>query len=492
MSLKNPFCLTGANKSSLDEIGGQSAVRQMTRAELLGQHTHPTTQSVNVHVWIRDGKYIARGRCDGRAFGETLGDDPSVAAGRLRHLLVEIDNGTYVRSADRPRRQLRRGAPPRLDVRALCDEFLTERRKVVGKRTTQDYQSRLGHLIEFAEQPTIRRNWPTAGDLDRDFAVSFRSFLFERRVSRNGRPSAEVKPMAPGHVFNVLDCSRTLVSWAKNPAINLLPSWAANPFTADLVGQRPAKDPLRAAAFPLAKRIALVGHMDQWQLLHLTWRMVLPLRPEDFAGLLLSDVDFNGLVFSFRSRFGGGDFNKGRQDFSCPFPSELAEMLDYCVGARAAGPLLRQRQVFEGRRQPPLPIGAPEDVTGHLQSALSNAVLGDLQSPQDHKRVIRDCIRQMGGISEDCMSKELKRLFVEAGIVVDQNTYKLRASVNTELEAAGVSQLVQRYVTGHHANDILNHYVTLDPNQQMRKYFDTLGPLFDAIRTRGDQLSLKL
>jgi len=71
-----------------------------------------------------------------------------------------------------------------------------------------------------------------------------------------------------------------------------------------------------------------------------------------------------------------------------------------------------------------------------------------------------------------------------------QRAYDLRGSINTEMEAAGVSLLVQRYVTGHRTNDIQNHYVSLDPHMQMRKYFNTLAPLFDAIRGQARRLGL--
>lgn len=462
----------------------------MRRSELSGQHTHSTARQVDVHIWMRSGKFIARGRYEGRPFGETLGADEADAVFRLRRLLVEIDDGTFIRGSDRPKRQLRRGAPPRLDIRALCDVYLTEKRKTVGLNTAQDYQSRLGHLIEFAEQPAVRRQWPMAGDLDREFVVQFRSFLFERQVSRNGRPAAEAALMSPRQVHNVLDAARTMLAWAKQPALNLLVSWYDNPFTPDLVGQRPDKDPLRAAAFPLATRLEMVGHMDEWQLVHLALRLVLPLRPEDFAGLLLSDVDADQHVLLFGSRFAGGDVNKGRQEFSCPYPSELEDLLRLCIGGRSAGPLLRSRDVYTGRRRPRLAVTAPEDMSRHIQSALRTAGPGELQAPQDHKRIIRRCIRDMGGMSEGAMAKELKKLFALAGVTGDQNAYQLRRSINTEMDQAGVSLLVQRYVTGHGTRDVQNHYVSLNPTDQMRKYFNAVSPLLDRLQDRGRELGL--
>jgi hypothetical protein len=117
----------------------------MMRDELLGQHTHATEVGVDVHIWRRGPKFLARGRYNGAAFGESLGDNAEDA----------IDNGTYIRASDRPKRQLRRGSPPKLDVRALCDCFLTDKRRTRGAETCRTYRSRLAPLIEFAESPNI-------------------------------------------------------------------------------------------------------------------------------------------------------------------------------------------------------------------------------------------------------------------------------------------------------------------------------------------------
>jgi integrase len=219
---------------------------------------------------------------------------------------------------------------------------------------------------------------------------------------------------------------------------------------------------------------------------------VLPLRPEDFSGLLIADVNFEEKFFQFGPRFGGGDFNKGRQKFSCPFPEELLGLLSHCVGSRAGGPVLRRREIFEGRRQPRVPVDSAAEVERHVESALRNAAPGELQSPQDYKRGIRACLRRMGGMSEDSQAKEFKQLFAKAGQGGALRPYDLRGSINTEMENAGVSLLVQRYVTGHRTNDIQNHYVSLDPALQMRKYFDRLAPLFAAIKARAAEVGLPL
>ena len=55
----------------------------------------------------------------------------------------------------------------------------------------------------------------------------------------------------------------------------------------------------------------------------------------------------------------------------------------------------------------------------------------------------------MGGVSENSLAKEFKNLLSSAGMDGRRRFYDLRGSTNTGLETAGVSHVVQLYVTGH-------------------------------------------
>jgi hypothetical protein len=59
------------------------------------------------------------------------------------------------------------------------------------------------------------------------------------------------------------------------------------------------------------------------------------------------------------------------------------------------------------------------------------------------------------------------------------------------MRRAGVPTDVQRYVTGHVLNDILNEYVSIDPAREMQPYFTQARPLLDAIIDRGRQLGMQ-
>lgn len=223
----------------------------MARAELMGGHTHHTIDGVGVHVWSRDGKYLARGRYQGQAFGETLGDDVAGATARLRQLITEIEDGGYVRPSEGRKRHLGRAKVARLDLRQLVGDFLAEKRKVRGRRTAATYMSRLMPALDFAEQAAHRRRWPLARDIDRDFAVRLQVFLYNHRTTRNGRVGGTAKPLAGRQVVNVLECLRAALAWARRADVRKLPADWANPFTSDLIDGSPPKDPLREDKLPL-------------------------------------------------------------------------------------------------------------------------------------------------------------------------------------------------------------------------------------------------
>lgn len=217
--------------------------------------------------------------------------------------------------------------------------------------------------------------------------------------------------------------------------------------------------------------------------------MVLPLRPEDYTGLLISEVDFGNRLLQFGTRLQGRDFNKGRQSFVTPFPPELLPLISVCIARRADGPLLRRRTVFEQVRRPELQIESSDDVGNNIERAIAAAPLRDIENMQNQKAIVRHVLRRMGGVSSDSLAKEFKSLVVKSD-VSPARYYDLRGSINTELNDAGVSHLAQRYITGHSTSDILNTYVSLDPAVEMQKHFRHIEPLLSATTSRAQELGL--
>jgi hypothetical protein len=464
----------------------------MKRAELLGQHSHQTADGKSVHVWARNGRFLARGRYLGKAFGQDLGADPREAVAALMRLMVQLEDGTFLPPSESRKRQLKARQAPRNTIRQLCDAFLVEKRLVRGQQTADDYRNRLTPLIEFSEQVKILRQWPLAADIDRDFVVRFRTFLHERKVTRNGRAVAPEKLLSPGQIFNVLDCARSMISWACRPEVQQLPITMGNAFSEDLVGHRPSKDPLRPVVFPLDLRIEIVGQMDAWQLCQLCLAMVLPLRPEDYTGLLISEVDFAGRVLHFGTRLGGWDFNKGQQSFRVPYPPELDSLLRRCAADRAEGPLLRQRTIADGRRRPKVLVRSTQELEDIFRREMAAAKPASIQAKQDGKQLFRRLLRAMGGVSPDSLAKEFGQVSANVTLPAGARFYDLRGSATTDLKDARVDLLLRKYITGHSLDsEIMSRYESLKLHADMDGYFQHIQPLVHAIAARSRLLGLE-
>lgn len=463
--------------------------RCMVKAELLGKHLHQTEVGVTVGIYLRQDKYLGRGRINGQRFGKTLGADEATAERELRHLLVSIENGSFVRPSETRQQVVKTQSVPRLTVRELCAKFLAEKKTTIGGRSTKDYKSRLTPMIEFAEQDESRRRWPLAGSIDREFAVAFAAFLQSREVARNGRPNATAKPMSARQIENVLQCVVTMLNWAKQPDVNNLPVTFVCPFDKRAKGRRPRRDPLEENPLPLEQRIRLVALMDNYQLLHFAIPFTCPLRPDEYTALLISDVDFNQQHLICRTRLEGRDFNKGQQNFRVPFPPAVAPLLWRCIGGRPAGPLLRMRSDFTKSRPRHAGIQSTDDIAQIFYRRLAQE---GLENPEDAKQLFRKLLQELGGASPNTMYKEFQKPKRLAGLPADAVPYDLRGAVSTDLQNAGVSHLVQRYVTGHTTSDILNSYVSLKDSVQreMQQYFEFIQPLLAAISRRAGGLGI--
>jgi integrase len=460
----------------------------MVCAELMGGHSHTTLCGINVHVYRRGDLYLARGRYQGRMYGEPLGTTEAEATSRLRQVLVAIEDGTFVRRSEARQRLLTDGRMPRLNLRQIANEFLAEKRKARGRSTAAAYRSRLRPVLDFAELPDTRRRWPLAMDINRDFVAELRVFLYQYPTTRNGRAGGRPQRLSVRQIQNVLECLRSVLGWARQAEVRKLPVDWANPLTADLIPTAAPKDPLREDPLPLEARIKLVGSMDRWQLCHLALSVVLPLRPAEAAGLLVGEVRFDKGWLEIGTRLHGGDFTKGQTSFKLPFPDALRPILHVCIGGRGGGPLLRSRAAFGGKAQ--RPVASPEELSRWYEERLAKAPPGSVQTEQDRKGVFRRLLRDLGGVSEDRLAAEFKQLLRAQGRADGVSLYTLRSSVTTAMERVKMGHLELRYLTGHATGDILNEYVTLDPVGAMQLYFAHIRPLLTALTLRAQAVGL--
>jgi len=467
--------------SATSEIN-RSVRRKMVKASLCGEHTHCSTSGTKVHIFIRDRKFLARGRYQGQQFGETLGTSEQEAISVLRRLMVELDEGRYVPPSNRTKQSFPLQVQKQ-SLKELVNCFLAEKRAVRGKQTSDDYQARLAWLIDFWEHPESQKRWYYATKVDRTFCLQFKAFLNAAQTTRNGRAGATPKPLSAGQIHNIMECFRTLLMWGCKPQIRKLPTDWIFPLTVELVGKKPKKSALRQVLLGVDERIQLVECMDSWQLCHLCMFLVLPLRAGEVIGLLVNDVDEKDRMLWFGTRFEGSDFTKGHTEFVLPYPRELEPLLQLCKGGRKRGPLLRSRSI-DSKGSDDLEIELL------LNQRIQQAKPQEIVTAHDRKLAFRKLLVELGGLSFDGLSREMVRVLESAGLRNDRSLKTFREAVSNGMKHSGMNLLDLRFLTGHSSADIMDVYTTPDPEGAMANYYDSIRPLLNAISRRARLLGI--
>jgi integrase len=227
----------------------------------------------------------------------------------------------------------------------------------------------------------------------------------------------------------------------------------------------------------------------------LAWQYVLPLRPEQVSGLLISDVDWENHVFSFGTRFDGRDFTKSGTSFRVPFPEEWEPLLRAAIGNRCDGPVFLRPKVFTGQECLKIQLIRPGDMETAAKETLAEAAAVGNLTDNDAKDVCRATIALAGGIMPDELSDQFARVAAKAGVLDNVRYYDLRGSVESEMEAVGMPSTHQRYVMGHEtiAGGSLDEYMVLNLEkirESMNRYFDFVRELISATVERGKFLGL--
>jgi len=327
--------------------------------------------------------------------------------------------------------------------------------------------------------------------VDRKFSIAFRVYLHGLLLSRNGHPAAEQHHISGRQIHNVLSCAATMLHWGKRPDVNLLPGGFVNPITHDIIGARPQKDLLAPPKLPLELRIDMVRTMDAWELGILSLPCVLPQRPEEFAGLLISDIDRSRRELAFGTRLSGADFNKARMTFRVPYPPQLDAIIAWWCRSRGDGPLLLARSIVEGRRRPRHTMIDGVTVASAFDTAMANQSPGRIQAEQDRKAVFRRLLLDMGGVSTDEMARVFKCRLMDIRPGLTVRFYDARGSVTSDMRAAGVDYVLRRYLTGHSLQrEIMATYESADLHTEMQRYFDHITPLLNAIASRAIEVGI--
>jgi hypothetical protein len=288
--------------------------------------------------------------------------------------------------------------------------------------------------------------------------------------------------MSSSQIVNVMGTAAAMFNFARDPHQNLLPSSFVNPIARELVGERPRRDPLAPAKYPLEARIQLVQGMDLWQVSTLSWFLVLPPRPEELAGVLIEEVLRDRREVVFATRFGGDDFNKARASFRLAYPPQFDAILDYLMGGRTVGPLFRSRLP---RRRRSRVLSEATDLLAEYRRALTNADPDDVRCDNDRKRYFRRVLKAVGAVDEGDVATEFRALKQRVVPHIAGRCYDFRGSIIADMRDSGVEELLRKYVTGRTlCRDIMAFYEAQDLHKDMNKYFAFISPLLDAIAKR--------
>ena len=206
---------------------------------------------------------------------------------------------------------------------------------------------------------------------------------------------------------------------------------------------------------------AIVAVLDAYALGLLAPLFLYGPRPSELGHILRSDHDDSNGFLHVVSRPAIGYQTKGRRDKAWPVTDVLAACLRPFL-ARTAGPLFVKRWVFEEQAQPAI-SSATEDVLVREfedRTAAETARLGKTPGKERLEQISEEIWAAAGAVDARDVARELERAAEKAGLAHVPTPKDVRHLVETECEAARLSQGVIRYLLGHAPGrgDALVHY----------------------------------
>jgi integrase len=435
-----------------------------------------------VRIYFRCDHYVLQwwDPAENKNLPERVDGDLVAAISRAR----EIDERlVHFKTSGKKRGQIRH--------RELVESFVTDlnRRADAGEidpKTVVRYRSALDHYLNFSQQPGVETKYPSATNVDREFALRFAAFLADLQISPNGHPHTQKRRMASTRY--VEDVARSMFHWATDPDRgNMLPDGFRNPFvgknrkTTDVV-----PDPFGEPDVTLDMAVAFISSCDQFQL---------PL----FALIALYGLRPSELSFLFRENAIEGWMNvvcdpaldyvsKGRRDKRLPMIDELSTLWMSATADDQQGLLFVRRRVAEQGESPPL-RGASRDELRHKFAERCSR--RKTLSAAERIRIRDQLLKEVGGIDYDHIDHEFRRLATQLNWPFSATMKDFRHLFATSLMNAGMPETYRRYLMGHsqgkasimtysHLNDLRRHYESAVQRE--------LQPVVDAIVGRFEAL----
>lgn len=438
-----------------------------------------------VRIYERTAHYILQywDKSAGRNLSVRVDGDLVAAIVRAREIEVRLEQ---FRTSGEVRRRIRH--------RELVERFREDldRRANAGEldpRTVSRYGSALAHYLGFVDQLQVSAAFPAASHVNREFALQFAAYLVNLKISPNGHPHAERRPMSSGKF--VQDTVRAMFTWAADAERGgLLGTGFRNPFG----GRRQSRQ--SQSEFLFGEPDISTG-MAAAFLLACDWYQ-LPL----FATLAFYGLRAAEPRFLFREHLVDGwlevpsipgleYFTKGRRDKRLPLIVPVESLLAPSHASDHTGGLLFvRRPVAEGRERPSLLHQPLERLVAVFEGRCqkrSSASVGQRHAMRD------EIVREAGGIDYDHVEGEFHRLARRLGWPAKATLKDFRHLFSTLLQNGGMAEFYRRYLMGHspgraaigaytHLNDLRTQYQTAVDR--------TFQPLVDAVTRRAGELGL--
>jgi len=381
----------------------------------------------------------------------------------------------------------------RIRHRELVESFVNDldRRADAGEidpKTTTRYRSSLNHYLQFSHQPGVEAKYPSASNVDREFALQFAAYLVDLQISPNGHPHTPKRRMASTRY--VQDVVRSLFHWAADSERgNLLPDGFRNPFVGkNRKSTDVAIDPFGEPDVTLDMAIEFISVCDRFQLQIFALIVLYGLRPSELCFLFHESVVDGWLHVVCDPAL--NYVSKGRRDKRLPLIGELSALWMSATAGDRQGLLFERRRVVEQGESPPL-LGASRDV---LRCEFAERC-GRRRNLTATERIgVRDEImKEAGGINYDHVEAEFRGIARRLNWPSPATMKDFRHLFATSLMNAGMPEIYRRYLMGHslgkasiitysHLNDLRRHYELAVQNE--------LQFVVEAVVKRIDELGI--
>lgn len=368
----------------------------------------------------------------------------------------------------------------------LIESFVADltRRSDAGEidpRTVTRYQSALAHYLSFVEQSQVQSRFPSASNINRDFALEFRAFLKNLRIAPNGHANSQKRPIgAPDYVESVV---RSMLQWAADPDRgDLIPDGFRNPFRGQRRRDDVAPDPFGEPDITVEMAAKFLSVCDAFQLRLFSVLVFYGLRASEPCFLFRQHCVDDWLSVACNPLL--GYLTKGRRDKRFPLLPCVNTLLTQNSSAQPEGLLFVRRPVHAGQENPPL-LGKSLEA---LQEEFQRRCSSQSNLTAKARRQLRDAVLQeAGGLKYDHIQHEFQRVSKGLGWPPTATLKDFRHLFSTELQNAGMPELYRRYLMGHAPGKAA--IVTYSHLNQLRERYEesverSFAPLVHAVGQR--------